>query len=67
MGRLAEARAIVTQLRTILVAPNDLSVFRNPEHRELLLSSLRLAPARRNEADLPSRTLIEAAPGAPQH
>jgi hypothetical protein len=46
MGRLAEARAIVTQLRTILVAPNDLSVFRNAGDRELLLSSLRLATSK---------------------
>jgi TolB-like protein/class 3 adenylate cyclase len=44
MGRLDEARAIVAQLRTItpLVVPNFLP-WRNPEHRELLLSGLRLA------------------------
>ena len=44
MGRLDEARAIISRLRTItpLVVPSDLA-FRNPEHRELLLSGLRLA------------------------
>jgi adenylate cyclase len=44
MGRLDEARAIVTRLRAVtpLVVPNDLPE-RNPEHRELLLSGLRLA------------------------
>jgi tetratricopeptide (TPR) repeat protein len=44
MGRLDEARAIVAQLRAItpLLVPNDLP-WRNPEHRELLLSGLRLA------------------------
>ena len=47
MGRLDEARAIVPKLRTItpVVVRNDLSLlpWRNPEHRELWLSGLRLA------------------------
>jgi tetratricopeptide (TPR) repeat protein len=47
MGRLDEARAIVAKLRTIspVVVRNDLSLlpWRNPEHRELYLSGLRLA------------------------
>jgi hypothetical protein len=44
MGRLDQARAIVTRLRAItpLVVPSDMP-YRNPEHRELLLSGLRLA------------------------
>jgi TolB-like protein/class 3 adenylate cyclase/tetratricopeptide (TPR) repeat protein len=44
MGRLEEARGIVARLRTITseVVPN-LSYLRDPEHRELLLSGLRLA------------------------
>ncbi len=44
MGRLDEARAIVARLRAItpVVVPSTLP-FRNPEHRELLLSGLRLA------------------------
>jgi TolB-like protein len=44
MGRLDEARAIVSRLRAItpLLAPTDYP-YRNPEHRELLLSGLRLA------------------------
>ena len=44
MGRLDEARAIVARLRAItpLVVPSDLPL-RNPEHRELFLSGLRLA------------------------
>jgi hypothetical protein len=44
MGRLDEARAIVARLRAItpLVVPKD-PPFRNPEHRELFLSGLRLA------------------------
>jgi adenylate cyclase len=43
-GRLDEARAIVAKLRAItpLVIPRDLP-WRNPEHRKLLLSGLRLA------------------------
>jgi adenylate cyclase len=44
MGRLDEARAIISRLRTItsLVVPSDLP-YRNPEDRELFLSGLRLA------------------------
>ena len=43
-GRLDEARAIIARLRAITaeVVPGDLP-YRNPEHRELLLSGLRLA------------------------
>jgi adenylate cyclase len=44
MGRLDEAREIVGRLRTIApVMISDASYMRNPEHRELLLSGLRLA------------------------
>jgi adenylate cyclase len=44
MGQLDEARAIVARLRAITpqVMPSDLP-WRNPEHRELYLSGLRLA------------------------
>jgi adenylate cyclase len=44
MGRLEEARAIVTRLRAItpMVMPSDLPM-RNAEDRELFLSGLRLA------------------------
>jgi adenylate cyclase len=44
MGRLDEAREIVARLREITaqLVPNELP-FRNPEHRELLLSGLHLA------------------------
>jgi TolB-like protein len=44
LGRLREAREVVARLRTImpLVVPAR-SVLRNPAHRELLLSGLRLA------------------------
>jgi len=44
MGRVDEARAIVARLREItpLVVPG-FTQFRNPEHREFLLSGLRLA------------------------
>jgi TolB-like protein len=44
MGRLHDARGIVTRLQAItpVVIP-DASFLRNPEHRELLLSGLRLA------------------------
>jgi adenylate cyclase len=44
MGRLGEARAIIDRLRVItpLVMPSILP-WRNPEHRELFLSGLRLA------------------------
>jgi adenylate cyclase len=43
MGRFDEVRTIVTRLRAItpLVVPSDLP-YRNPEHRELLLSGVRL-------------------------
>jgi adenylate cyclase len=44
MGRLDEAREIVERLRAITsLAIPDSSVLRNAEHRELLLSGLRLA------------------------
>jgi adenylate cyclase len=44
MGRLEDAREIVARLRTITSAViPDVSFLRNPEHRELLLSGLRLA------------------------
>ena len=44
MGRLDEAREVVERLRTITAAvvPTYLAL-RNPEHREQLLSGLRLA------------------------
>jgi TolB-like protein len=44
IGRLDEARAIVARLRAItsLLVPSD-PPYRNPEHRELYLSGLRLA------------------------
>jgi TolB-like protein/class 3 adenylate cyclase len=44
MGRLDEARAIVARLRAVtpLLVPSDLP-WRDPEHRELFLSGLRLA------------------------
>ena len=44
MGRLDNAREIVERLRALtpLVVPNA-SFLRNPEHRELFLSGLRLA------------------------
>jgi adenylate cyclase len=44
MGRLGEARATVARLRAItpVVVPSD-PPFRDPEHRELFLSGLRLA------------------------
>jgi TolB-like protein/class 3 adenylate cyclase len=44
MGRLEEARSIIERLRTIsqIVVP-ELNHFRNPNHRELMLSGLRLA------------------------
>jgi adenylate cyclase len=46
MGRLGDAREIVERLRAItsVVIP-DASYLRNPEHRELFLSGLRLAAA----------------------
>jgi adenylate cyclase len=44
MGRTDEARAVVARLRAItpLVVPDELPL-RNPQHRELFLSGLRLA------------------------
>ena len=44
MGRLEEARAIIERLRAVspVVVP-ELNQFRNQEHRELILSGLRLA------------------------
>jgi hypothetical protein len=44
MGRLDEAREVVKRLRAItpVVIPSVI-VYRNPEHRELFLSGLRLA------------------------
>jgi len=46
MGRLDDAREIVARLRAItsVIVPSTLP-FRNPEHRELFLSGLRLAAA----------------------
>jgi adenylate cyclase len=44
MGRLDEAREVIRRLRTIApVMISDASYLRNPEHRELVLSGLRLA------------------------
>jgi TolB-like protein/class 3 adenylate cyclase len=45
MGRLDEAREIIKRLRTIapVMSSDAFSGLRNPEHRELLLSGLRLA------------------------
>jgi hypothetical protein len=44
MGRLFEAQETIIRLRAIApVAITDSSYLRNPEHRELLLSGLRLA------------------------
>jgi hypothetical protein len=44
MGRIQEAREVVTQLRAIASVPiSDPSRFRNPEHREVYISGLRLA------------------------
>jgi hypothetical protein len=48
MGRLDDAREIVERLRAItpgVIA--DASFLRNPEHRELYLSGLRLAAGER--------------------
>jgi hypothetical protein len=44
MGRLDEAQEIVRQLRAVtpVIMPNA-THWRNPEHRELFLSGLRLA------------------------
>ncbi len=44
LGRLAEARDTIRRLRAITdVVMPEVDHFRNPEHRELLLSGLRLA------------------------
>ena len=44
MGRMNEAREIVKRLRAIMpVVVPDTIYWRNPEHRELYLSGLRLA------------------------
>jgi adenylate cyclase len=44
MGRLADAREVVNRLRTITpTVISDVGFLRNPEHRELWLSGLRLA------------------------
>jgi len=44
MGRLGDARAMVERLRAITPhAMPSVALFRNPEHRELLLSGLRVA------------------------
>jgi TolB-like protein/Tfp pilus assembly protein PilF len=46
MGRLDEARDVVQRLRAIApVAPTGFLEFRNPQHRELLLSGLRMVAA----------------------
>jgi adenylate cyclase len=43
MGRLEEAREMINRLRAIIDAAPSGSPYRNPEHRELYLSGLRLA------------------------
>ena len=45
MGQLGEAREIVRLLRALtpVVVPTSATHWRNPEHRELYLSGLRLA------------------------
>ena len=44
MGRLDDAREVVARLRAVTsLAIPDARRFRNPEHRELFLSGLRLA------------------------
>jgi adenylate cyclase len=44
MGRLDQARAVLSELRGITpVVTTEVSCLRNPEHRELFLSGLRLA------------------------
>ena len=45
IGRLDDARKIVQRLRAItpVIVPKDAMHWRNPEHRELYLSGLRLA------------------------
>jgi adenylate cyclase len=49
MGRLEDARAIIGQLRllTPYVVPT-IQLFRDPRHRELFLSGLRLAAGERD-------------------
>ena len=51
MGRLDEAREVVARLRALTaeVVPHHLP-FRNPEHRELFLSGLRLPLGRQHDA-----------------
>ena len=55
MGRLDDAREIVERLRAItpVVIP-DASYLRNPEHRELFLSGLRLAMGETTDCHPPS-------------
>jgi hypothetical protein len=43
MGLLEEAREILRRLRAITTVAPNLIRYRKPEHRELLLSGLRLA------------------------
>ena len=44
VGRLDDAREIIVRLRAITsVLVTDLTHLRNPEHRELILSGLRIA------------------------
>jgi hypothetical protein len=45
MGQLEEAREIIKRLRAItsVAIPPNARILRNPEHRELFLSGLRLA------------------------
>jgi tetratricopeptide (TPR) repeat protein len=46
LGRLDEAREIIVRLRAVApVVMPDASEYRNPEHRELFMSGLRLAAA----------------------
>jgi tetratricopeptide (TPR) repeat protein len=56
MGRLDEAREIVARQRVVtpVVIP-DASYLRNPDHRELFLSGLRLAAGEAREPDPPAR------------
>jgi hypothetical protein len=51
MGRIDDAREVIARLRTITprVMPK-LSRLRNPEHRELYLSGLRLAAGEETSA-----------------
>jgi adenylate cyclase len=54
MGRLDEARETVRRLRAITtVEPPSSAHFRNPEHRELFLSGLRLAAHELDEGAVP--------------